>query len=396
MVADRARSTANRLTRAARLRPGRYATHAATRRSGVTKVPRRMGGGDVAADAGREDVSMGDARAARLRPGRKATHAAARRSGATKVPRGMGGGDVAADAGREDGSSGDAHSDIDTGDPGRKATHTAARRSGATKVPRRMGGGEVAADARREDGSIGDAHSDIDTGDDTEDDTGGRAAKKRPSSPQKYSTDHSADEEAVSTNEGAPRAAYTAVARGAAARRAATQREKGNPKADHEAASEVDQVEDSGEEADPKAKRRTHPMKNRADAKALPKFFRGAPAGSKEEDEADSEADSKANRRPHPMKNRAHAGARPILLAWRPIEGRADCDPPGSTPNRLANNPQVPGATPKGQECFPRGLGPNRKDGPTRKLKAQTPGGPGPARKRCPKNCPSWRQHPAR
>ena len=88
---------------------------------------------------------------------------------------------------------------------------------------------------------------------------------------------------------------------------------------------------------------------------------RGAPAGSKEEDEADSEADSKANQRPHPMKNRAHAEARPILLAWRPIEGRADCDPPGSTPNRLADNPQVPGATPKGRECLSRGLGPNRK-----------------------------------
>ena len=44
--------------------------------------------------------------------------------------------------------------------------------------------------------------------------------------------------------------------------------------ADSEADSKayLDQVEDSGEEADPKAKRRTHPMKNRADAEALPKF----------------------------------------------------------------------------------------------------------------------------
>ncbi len=146
-----------------------------------------------------------------------------------------------------------------------------------------MGGGKVAANAWRDDISIGDAYSDIDAGDDTDDDAGGRAAKKRPYSPQDYSTDHSVDEEAMSTDDGAPKAAYPTLARGAAARRAVTQREKGNLKADHEAASEADQVEDSGEEADSKANRRTHPMKNRADAEALPKFSKGASTGSREE-----------------------------------------------------------------------------------------------------------------
>jgi hypothetical protein len=173
---------------------------------------------------------------------------------------------------------------------GREATHAAARRSGGTKVARRTGMGKVAADANRDDVSIRDAYSDIDAGDNTDDDTGCRAAKKRPYSPQDYSTDDGVDEEARSTNEGAPKVAYAAAAWEGAARGAATQRGKGDPKANHEATSEADQVEDSGKEADSKANRgrgkaRTHPMKNRADAEALPKFSRGASARSREEDE---------------------------------------------------------------------------------------------------------------
>ena len=52
----------------------------------------------------------------------------------------------------------------------------------------------------------------------------------------------------MSTDEGTPKAAYTAAARGAAARRAVTQRED---EADSEANAKahLDQVEDSGEEA---------------------------------------------------------------------------------------------------------------------------------------------------
>ena len=49
-------------------------------------------------------------------------------------------------------------------------------------------------------------------------------------------------------------------------------------------------------------------------------------------------------RRPKPMKKRAHAEALPILLARRSIEGMVDYAPPGSTSNRQADNPQVPGA----------------------------------------------------
>ena len=65
-------------------------------------------------------------------------------------------------------------------------------------------------------------------------------------------------------------------------------------------------------------------------------------------------------RRQKPTKKRAHAEALPILSAWRPIEGMADYDPPGSTPNRQADDPQVPGATPTGRECLSRSIGPNR------------------------------------
>jgi hypothetical protein len=131
---------------------------------------------------------------------------------------------------------------------GRKVTHTAARCSGATKVARHMGGGEVAADTWRDDVSIEDAYSVIDAGVDTDDDAGGRGAKKRPYSPQDYSTDHNVDEEAMSTDNATPKAAYAAAARRAAAQRAVTQRGKGNLKADHKATSEADQVEDSGKE----------------------------------------------------------------------------------------------------------------------------------------------------
>ncbi len=113
--------------------------------------------------------------------------------------------------------------------------------------------GKVAADACRDDVSIGDAYSDIDASDDTDDDAGCRKAKKRPYSPQDYSTDHGADKEARSTDEGDPKAAYAAAAGGAVARGAVTQRGKGDLKANHEAALEADQVEDSGKEADSKA-----------------------------------------------------------------------------------------------------------------------------------------------
>ncbi len=50
------------------------------------------------------------------------------------------------------------------------------------------------------------------------------------------------------------------------------------------------------------------------------------------------------HRRPKPMKKRAHAEALPILLARHSIEGMADYAPPGSTSNRQADDPQVPGA----------------------------------------------------
>jgi hypothetical protein len=175
---------------------------------------------------------------------------------------------------------------------GREATHAVARRSGATKVARCTGVGKVAADAIRDDVSIEDAYSDINAGDNTNNDAGCRAAKKRPYSPQDYTTNDGADEEARSTgaDEGAPKAAHAAAAWGAAARGAATQRRKSDPKADHEATSEANQVKDSGKEADSEANRgrgkaRTHPTKNRADAEALPKFSRGASARSREEDE---------------------------------------------------------------------------------------------------------------
>jgi hypothetical protein len=106
---------------------------------------------------------------------------------------------------------------------------------------------------------------------------GRRAAKKRPNSPQNYSTDNGTDEAATATGavEGGPKLAYAAAARGAAARGAATQRGKGCPKSDHEATSEANRVEDSGEEANFEAgrgggKARTNPMMNRASAEALP------------------------------------------------------------------------------------------------------------------------------
>jgi hypothetical protein len=113
---------------------------------------------------------------------------------------------------------------------GRKATHAATRRSGATKVAQRTGVGKVAADAIRDDVSIGDAYSDIDASDDTDDNAGCRAAKKRPYSPQDYSTDHGADEEARSTDEGAPKAAYAAAAGGVAARGLSPKEERATSK----------------------------------------------------------------------------------------------------------------------------------------------------------------------
>ncbi len=78
----------------------------------------------------------------------------------------------------------------------------------------------MAANAGRVDVPIGDAYADVDTGDDADNDAGGRVAQKRPYPPQDYG-----DKEAMSTYEGTPKAAYTAAARGAAARRAVTQRE---------------------------------------------------------------------------------------------------------------------------------------------------------------------------
>jgi hypothetical protein len=119
---------------------------------------------------------------------------------------------------------------------GRKATHAAARRSGATKVARCTGVGKVAADAIRDDVSIGDAYSYINVGDDTYNDARCRAAKKRPYSPQDYSTNDGADEEARSNDEGGPKAAYAAAAWKVAAGGAVTQRGKGDLKANHEAA----------------------------------------------------------------------------------------------------------------------------------------------------------------
>jgi hypothetical protein len=137
--------------------------------------------------------------------------------------------------------------------------------------------GKAAADANRDNVFVCDAYSGIDTGDDTDnnakrpgqphnyttnnndnykvEEAGGhksamgcRAAKKRPYSPQDYSTNDSVDEEARSTgaDEGAPKAAYAAAAWGAAARGAATQRGKGDPRADHKATSEADQVKGQG------------------------------------------------------------------------------------------------------------------------------------------------------
>jgi hypothetical protein len=123
---------------------------------------------------------------------------------------------------------------------------------GRAASARKSAGRQAKARAAHHDHDTNDDNYDVDAAGGRKSEARHRAARKRRYSPQDFNTYDGADNEGRETEagKGTPKVAYAEAASGAAA-----QARNGNPKSDHEATSEANQVEESGKEAYSKADR---------------------------------------------------------------------------------------------------------------------------------------------